>query len=575
METNEKVGGKGRFSWLHRGLSFPVRIGRELKTLLLFLLLNLISSISYYIFEVFFGTTEKPTIWFLVVAICVSCTLACIEMLGAYVLRRIPKVRAAYVVLIAAMYNVFIVVDYFCLYKFHVCFLHDFFDAVWQTSLSEAMQFMRTYLTVGAAVALLVGVALFNLIVVLLSKLIARVRNIAYFIAVFGVLGLACWGYMAVWFVLYRSSTRFHLCSAPTRIVYFYGKAVYQKRGISILSSACEQVNDVEAFADAPNVVVVIGESASVYHSQIYGYHLATTPTIQRLQEQGELIAFDNAVSVADYTYRVMKSVYSLDSMGTDFFNTPLFPAVYKGCKWKTALYDNSYYAGKGNTFLADVRLSKILFDIRNEHGYDYDGDLVNTVQVQPKESLCVIHLFGQHYLYGERYPESWKFFTLDQYDKQRWNAKQRKVIAEYDNAMRYNDYVLGQIIDKFQHTNSVVIYFSDHGEEVFELRDLNGHGTAALSQDLRYQIRVPMFIWMSAEYREKHSDIYQRALANKHTPIITDDVSHTILGLGGVQSEWYRPTRDFLNPEYFGKKQRIVLNSIDYDERVRAYEAL
>lgn len=570
MKTNDKIGCKGRFSWLHQGLVSP--IGRELKILVLFLLLNLVSSVPYYIYEVFFGTSEKTTIWFLVVAICVSCTLAYMEALGAYALRKIPRVRTVYVVLIAAVYNVFILIDYFCLYKFHTCFLHEFFDAVWQTSLSESMQFLRTYLTMGTVVALLVGVALFNLIVVLLSKLVAKVRNVAYFIAVFGVLGLACWGYMAVWFVLYRSSTHFHLCSAPTRFVYLYGKAVYQKRGISTLCSACEQVNEVCAFADAPNVVVVIGESASVYHSQFYGYNLPTTPIIQRLQEQGELIAFDNAVSVADYTYRVMKSVYSLDSMGVDFFNTPLFPAVYKGCKWKTSLYDNSYYAGKGNTFLSDVRLSEVLFDIRNEHGYDYDGDLVNIVEVQPKESLCVIHLFGQHFLYDERYPESWKYFTPDLYDKERWTERQREIIAKYDNAMRYNDYVLGQIIDKFRHTNSVIIYFSDHGQEVFELRDFNGHGTAAQSPDLRYQIRVPMFIWMSAEYREKHPDIYERALANKHTPIITDDVSHTILGLGGIQSEWYSPTRDFLNPEYLSKKQRIVLNSIDYDERIRAY---
>lgn len=567
----DKERGKGRFSWLHRTLGF-LASGRELRTLILFLLLNLISGVPFYMDKVLYGSSVRPTKWLLVFTVCISCTLAYIETLGAYVLRRIPKVRAAYVVLIAAMYNVFIVVDYFCLYRFHTCFLHDFFDSVWQTTLSEIRQFLQNYMTVGAVVALTGGVVMVNLIVVLLSKLIARVRSIAYFIAVFGVLGLACWGYMAAWFILYRSTTLVHLCSAPTRYVYFYGKSLYQKRGHVVLSAVCENIGDVRAFADAPNVIVVIGESASVYHSQFYGYNLPTTPTLQRLQELGELIAFDNAVSIADYTDRVMKSLYSLDSMGTDFLSTPLFPAVYKGCKWKTSLYDNSYYVGKGNTFLSDVRLSRILFDIRNEHGYDYDGDLVNIVEVQPKESLCVIHLFGQHYLYGERYPESWKYFTSDLYDKERWNETQREIIAQYDDAMRYNDYVLGQIIEKFQHTNSVLIYFSDHGQEVFELRDFNGHGTAAQSPDLRYQIRVPMFIWMSAEYREKHPDMYERALVNKHTPIITDDVSHTILGLGGVQSEWYKPTRDFLNPEYLRKKQRIVLSYIDYDERIQAY---
>ena len=123
--------------------------------------------------------------------------------------------------------------------------------------------------------------------------------------------------------------------------------------------------------------------------------------------------------------------------------------------------------------------------------------------------------------------------------------------------------------MEKFKGTDCVLIYFSDHGQEVFELRNFNGHGAAAQSSDLRYQIRVPLFIWMSQGYRKNHPDVYRRALENRHTRITTDDVSHTILGLGGMRTEWYQPTRDFLQPSYIKTKRRIVLNSIDYDEYV------
>ena len=139
-------------------------------------------------------------------------------------------------------------------------------------------------------------------------------------------------------------------------------------------------------------------------------------------------------------------------------------------------------------------------------------------------------------------------------------------LIAQYDNATLYNDFVIASIINKFKNTNSVLIYFSDHGEEVFELRDYNGHGNAALSPDLKYQIRVPLMIWMSDSYKKYHKKIYDKAISNKHTPIITDDISHTILGIGGLSTPFYKPQRDFLNDKYNKKKHRIVLNTIDYD---------
>lgn len=72
--------------------------------------------------------------------------------------------------------------------------------------------------------------------------------------------------------------------------------------------------------------------------------------------------------------------------------------------------------------------------------------------------------------------------------------------------------------------------------------------------------------MWMSDTYMKNHKDVYDKAVANKHTPIITDDVSHTILSLGGIKTPWYNPHRDFLNSKYNRGKRRIVLNSIDYD---------
>ena len=53
--------------------------------------------------------------------------------------------------------------------------------------------------------------------------------------------------------------------------------------------------------------------------------------------------------------------------------------------------------------------------------------------------------------------------------------------IPHYRNAKKnpniytlYNDYVLKNIIDLFRDKNTVVLYFSDHGEEIYDYRDFN-----------------------------------------------------------------------------------------------------
>lgn len=370
---------------------------------------------------------------------------------------------------------------------------------------------------------------------------------------------------MAICYVKFHNGFSIPQYTSITRIIYSYHIAKQRGEAIKQLYEVCNKIPVSQDFEDKPNVIVLIGESASVYHSQLLGYPYKTTPNLKTLENNGSLIVFDNAVSVDDHTHGVMESVFSLDSLHTNFNKTPLFPAIYKNAKYNTNCYENQYLVG-GINFLSDAVLSQLMFTYRNKKTFRYDEDLINTVKVIPNHSLYVIHLMGQHYTYTMRYPRKWNKFRVEDYDKKRWNNNQRELIAQYDNATLYNDFVVSTLIEKFKLTNTVLLYFSDHGEEVFEIRDYNGHGNAALSPDLRYQIRVPVIIWMSDTYKKNHQDIYNQALANKHTTIITDDIAHTIIGLGGLKTSWYRPQRDFLNYQYNKKKSRIVLHSINYD---------
>lgn len=75
---------------------------------------------------------------------------------------------------------------------------------------------------------------------------------------------------------------------------------------------------------------------------------------------------------------------------------------------------------------------------------------------------------------------------------------KKKKEIADYDNATRYNDYVLMQIINRFRNQNTVLLYFSDHGEEVYDYRDHKGRDLSSntISYNyLKYQHEIPFMI--------------------------------------------------------------------------------
>lgn len=491
-----------------------------------------------------------------------------IEVVLFRALVRFKWLSKAYLVLMGGGYTFLILCDYFCLFKFQTTLNQDKIDIIRETNPVETLEFLHTYLSFGLIISIIFGIVILVLLLIRLAAILSYFRKLSIVFSILSLCGVAVWTFMAFSYILFHNGFSIPQYTSITRILYSYKISKDREGDIVKLCAVCKKVKGSSTFDDKPNVIVLIGESSSVYHSELFGYDHHTTPKLKLLENQGSLIAFDDVVSVDDHTHGVMKSIFSLDSMGTAFGSTPLFPAVYKNSMYKVHCYDNQYFVG-GINFLSSPELSKIMFTDRNETKFRYDEELIKSIKIVDNASLYVVHLLGQHYTYSTKYPNSWNKFKAKDYDANRWNEHQRELIAQYDNATLYNDFVISSLIQKFKDTNTILIHFSDHGEEVFELRDYNGHGNASLSPNLKYQIRVPLFIWMSDRYKKLHKDIYEKALASKHVPIITDDISHTILSVGGISTKWYKSSRDFLSNNYNAKKHRIVLHKIDYD----AYE--
>ena len=69
---------------------------------------------------------------------------------------------------------------------------------------------------------------------------------------------------------------------------------------------------------------------------------------------------------------------------------------------------------------------------------------------------------------------------------------EKREVIAQYDNALYYNDYIVSGIIDKFRDEETLVIYVPDHGEAVYDEGGFAGHIEENPS---RHMIEVPVIM--------------------------------------------------------------------------------
>ena len=532
----------------------------ETKVFSFFLLINIISNSACFYF---FHNLKH---------ICIVVTLS---FLYSYIESTIYKLlvnrwmKIIFVVVVGLLLNIFIITDYFLIFVFHRIFNEDVADIIIETNPTEAVNFFETYFSIPVFGAILVGIFVFNYLVWFISKLIdSSFKSIfANLSLLFVFLGFSVLVYMGYSFIFYRNGMSIPQYASISRFSHTLNIVRHRVLSIRQLLDVCDSTEATCNDLNLPTVVVIIGESHSLYHSSLYGYSLDTNPLLKKRLDEGNFYLFDNVVTVDDHTHGAMKSVFSLDSLGLNFNNRPLFPKCFKAAGYHTEMFDNQYMVGSGISFLTDKGLSESLFDERNDTRYSYDENLVDEIEVKDIPSLYVIHLWGQHYTYKHRYPAEYEIFTGADYDEKKYNLSQRAIIAHYDNACLYNDFVINKIISKFENENAVIFYFSDHGEEIYELRDYMGHGDAVYSPDLRYQIRVPLFVYVSEIFKQTHKDLCHQFKASEHKPITTDDISHVILNAASIETSFFSAERCFTNQTYQEKKPRMVLHSIDYNK--------
>lgn len=314
------------------------------------------------------------------------------------------------------------------------------------------------------------------------------------------------------------------------------------------------------------DIVLIIGESFIRVHSSLYGYNLETNPRLHKEADTGNLAIFKDVISPANFTTISLRNTLNLNDIASDekWSESPYLPLLMKKGGWNVYHYDNQTAdrnsdVGISRMFYSDLIYDHVL-DGKSDRTFQYDGPYADYVSRKLKEDekpgkkFVIYHLWGQHFDCRERYEGAPHFKASDIKTIRPWiGDKERQMIADYNNATRYNDSIIGRIIDSFRDRDAAIIYFSDHGEDSPELAPVKARNVQQPDDPewLDRQFHIPFMVWMSPAFIENHPEKAQAIQNATDRPWSTDNLGQMVLGLTGIKTSYYRKDRDVLSDSF------------------------
>jgi heptose-I-phosphate ethanolaminephosphotransferase len=360
--------------------------------------------------------------------------------------------------------------------------------------------------------------------------------------------------------------------------------------GLNVLVKSQDKIQIEKCSYLCDKVVLIIGESYIKTHSQLYGYNKMTTPRqVARTMNNcsGRLIVYEDVISPSNLTSTVFKNVFSLHSVEdtTNWEQYPLLPVIFRKAGYNVTFITNQFVKSlstdvfnfSGGLFLNDSRLSQLQFDHRNNSAHRYDEGLLQDYDslciYNQEHNLIIFHLAGQHFDFDKRSPNSYKRFSADDYvDRKDLDKAERQLVADYDNATFYNDFVVDEIIGRFENDNAIVIYMPDHGEECYdEIHRMGRMPSGYYSAEMaRQEFRIPFWIWCSDKFSANNPSLLELINSSKRRPFMTDDLPHMILFLAGISCQYYNDEKNVLSNNFNSHRVRLIDGKVDYDELVK-----
>lgn len=302
--------------------------------------------------------------------------------------------------------------------------------------------------------------------------------------------------------------------------------------------------------------VMVIGETARSQNWSLNGY---TRPTNPELGKVRGLTSFTQAYTESNTTHKsvpMLLSPITAHDFDSIYYRKSIITA-FKEAGFRTAFFSNQSYNNSFIDFFGKEADTWCFLKEQpdNTDRIVYDCELLELVSRElecgDRKLFIVLHTYGSHFNYRERYPAGMAFFKPDAPIDA--NAGNRNpLLNAYDNTIRYTDYFLARLIGLLDEADihTALLYASDHGEDIYDDdRHFFLHASPIPSG---YQLHVPFLVWMSDKYQHSFPAALKAVQANQ-TKHVSSSTSffHTMLELGGIQTAYFKDSLSVTSPLY------------------------
>lgn len=400
--------------------------------------------------------------------------------------------------------------------------------------------------------------AFFSVGIICVAVRYLRSVVIGYMACIFGFIGFVLFIIFSFSFSSGRSA---HLLSAR---LFKYCKEVYEwneeYQKLKECTRSLPYKNSVASLHLAKTVIVVIGESAVRGHHSIYGYPLPTSPFMR--SHADSLIIFTDVIGSSNSTAGNMERILSFkedDATYGDGMQYPLLIDLFNEMDYKTFWLSNQERTGTvSNTSGVMTMNADVIRYVGADNSEDvltvkYDDALLAPLDEALADSavnkLIFLHLIGSHVDYKSRYPDEFEHFSAkDEIETFRYKWLDGKMAgrrAEYDNSIRFTDHILGCVVGLIQkeHNPALMIYFSDHGENVYDTGPYNVRDANS--------VQVPFFVYPNIAYSSSYHNLIERLKRAKNKPLSTANFVHLLISLTGGQYRCYEPRLDISSNSY------------------------
>ena len=508
-----------------------------------------------------------------------------------------------------AINAIFAIAQIFLIFSLELTYSHGTLDALVQTTPKEAFEFAHAFLNfklIAAFLALLIFViAALRLRVSQRARMkLCRAIKLAFLLSLLVFIAHAAFKSYVAKSSKMRASIIIALNKIPIYNFAFVTKDYFGAdfKSVRELQAGYQSIYASHSHKTAPNrisnVVFIIGESLQRNFMSLYGYYLPTTPNLQALEQSGNLIAFSDVVSPGAKTNDVLKYVLNFGNYESEKqrpwnanldivnlarlanYETFWISNQERYGQWAVAsgasaqMTDHSDFTNQIPVYKYAYSLDEVMLPSiknfksgakRSPLARKDESPIVGVNDAQKKDKFFILHLMGSHPSYEFRYPKSFAKFSAADISREPLDEGQKKELAHYLNTVAYNDFIVSEIYKIFASDNTLIVYFSDHAQSLYQYRGKLIHGGIN-----RFTLEIPLIFMASDKFKEQNADLWARIAAAKDRPFLNDDLIHAIAEiLEMTDLPEYDPARSVINADFNASRPRII-EGVDYDKVYR-----